>query len=203
MHTRRQVLGLFSLAAVLAAGRSNGARAAAKPEMGDDGLYKQPWFFESFLELAEDLKQTTKDGKRLAILWEQRGCPYCHALHEVNFADPAVVDYVRANFNVIQLNLWGSREVVDFDGQKLTEKALAHKYRINFTPTLQFFPETLGEIEGKKDQAREVARLPGYFRNFHFVAMFEYVREKLYARMDFQEYIREKGQRRRGNAPGN
>jgi thioredoxin-related protein len=207
LSTRRQVLSLFASAAVLAAGwpgRSHAA-TAAEPPMGDDGLYKQPWFFESFLELPEDLQQTSRDGKRLAILWEQRGCPYCHALHKNNFSDAAVTDYIRANFNVIQLNLWGSREVIDFDGEKLNEKTFARKYRINFTPTLQFFPETVGEMAGKQGEAREVARLPGYFRNFHFVAMFEFVREKLYTRMAFQDYIREKGERRHGGAqkPGN
>jgi thioredoxin-related protein len=201
LSTRREFLALVASAAAVSAGWPTSLHAAAGAVMGDDGLYKQPWFLNSFLELAEDLKQTTEEGKRLAILWEQRGCPYCHALHQNNFTDAAVTGYVRANFNIIQLNIWGAREVIDFDGQTLTEKTLARKYRVNFTPTLQFFPESAAEMAGKDGDAREVARLPGYFRNFHFLAMFEFVREKLYTRIAFQDYIREKGERRRGAAP--
>jgi thioredoxin-related protein len=199
MRTRRETFALLAGAAALAAGGlaagGRGAHGAAEPTMGDDGLYKQPWFLESFLVLAEDLEQTTREGKRLALLWEQRGCPYCRDLHLVNLARPEIADYVRSHFNVIQLNLWGARIVTDFDGEALSEKALARKYRVAFTPTLQFFPESTAEMAGKEAPAREVARLPGYFRPFHFVAMFEFVREKRYARMDFQDYIREKSER--------
>ena len=194
LSTRRQALSLFASAAVLAAGwpgRSHAA-TAAEPPMGDDGLYKQPWFFESFLELPEDLQQTSRDGKRLAILWEQRGCPYCHALHKNNFSDAAVTDYIRANFNVIQLNLWGSREVTDFDGTAMEERALARRWRVNFTPTIQFFPASLDGAEGKTGAELEVTRMPGYFKPFHFFAMFEYVKTEAYALMNFQRFLQEK-----------
>ena len=61
-------------------------------------------------------------GKRLVIFWEQRGCPYCKRAHEVNFRIPTMVEYIEKNFMVLQLNLWGDREVTDFDGEKLSEK---------------------------------------------------------------------------------
>ena len=162
------------------------------PRLGDDGLYHQDWFVHSFLDLKEDLAEATKAGKRFAIIWEQKGCPYCRDVHTVNFADDKVRNYAKANFAILQLNLWGDREVTDFDGQVLPEKELARKYRINFTPTMQFFPETVDEMTGKKGEEAEVARMPGYFRNFHFQAMFEFVKDKRYAKQDFQRYILEK-----------
>lgn len=167
--------------------------AAYEPKLGDDGLYHQDWFNNSFLDLKEDMLEATKAGKRFAIIWEQKGCPYCRDVHTVNFADDKLREWVKGHFNILQLNLWGDREVTDFDGQVLTEKEMARKYRINFTPTIQFFPETAAETQGKKAEAVEVARMPGYFRNFHFLAMFEYVWEKRYAKgQDFQRYILEK-----------
>ncbi len=167
--------------------------------MGDDGLYKQDWFLQSFLELPEDLAEATAKGKRFVLLWEQRGCPYCHDLHRINFADAKATAYIRERFAILQLNLWGDREVTDFDGEKLREKDFARKYRINFTPTLQFFPATADEMKGKKGPDAEVARMPGYFRPFHFISMFEYVWEKRYAHQDFQRYIMEKSAARREN----
>lgn len=200
--SRRGLLALPLLAAMPLSARPS--HAAAEPAMGDDGLYKQDWFVQSFLELAEDLAEATAKKKRLVLLWEQRGCPYCLDLHRINLADAKTTAYIKERFAVIQLNLWGDREVTDFDGEKLREKDFARKYRINFTPTLQFFPETADEMKGKKGPDAEVARMPGYFRPFHFISMFEYVHEKRYAHQDFQRYIGEKSvARREGGAKKN
>ena len=79
------------------------------PEIGDNGSYKQDWFLESFLDLPEDLAESAASGKRLVIFWEQRGCPYCKAMHEINLRIPKIVDYIKANFNVLQFSLLGSR----------------------------------------------------------------------------------------------
>ena len=119
------------------------AYAADGPILTDDGLYKEPWFLESFLELPDDLEGARKAGKRFAIMWELRGCPYCKETHFVNFAQPRISDYVKSNFEMLQLNIIGSRKVTDFDGEELSEKQLAAKYGVRFTPTFQFFPDTL------------------------------------------------------------
>jgi hypothetical protein len=55
------------------------ARAAAV--MTDDGYYREDWFLDSFLELADDLQSAVAAGKQLAVMWEQRGCPYCRETH--------------------------------------------------------------------------------------------------------------------------
>ena len=50
--TRRNLMtGGAALAASLAA-----SRLRAEPVLTDDGLYRQPWFVESFLELGDDLQ---------------------------------------------------------------------------------------------------------------------------------------------------
>ena len=48
--------------------------AFAEAILTDDGLYRQPWFLESFLELADDLEAAAASGKRFAVMWELRGC---------------------------------------------------------------------------------------------------------------------------------
>ena len=144
MTSRRNLLlGAASLGLMGSLGR---ARAA--PVLTDDGLYKEPWFLESFLELADDLDGAAKEGKRFVIMWELKGCPYCKETHFVNFARPDIADYIKANFEVLQLNIIGSRKVTDFDGSELSEKALAAKYNVRFTPTFQFFPEQAGPLKG-------------------------------------------------------
>ena len=135
MLTRR---GLILGGAALAGLAVPRARAAAV--LTDDGLYRQPWFLESFLELGDDLEGAGKAGKRFAVMWELRGCPYCRETHLVNFARPDIAAFVRENFDVLQLNVVGSRKVTDFDGSELGEKQFAARYGVHFTPTIQFFP---------------------------------------------------------------
>jgi thioredoxin-related protein len=161
-----------------------------EPELGDDGLHRQPWFQDTFLNLAEDLEEASGLGKQLVIMWEQKGCPYCRATHQINFRIPRLVDYVSKNFYVLQFNLWGDRKVTDFDGEVISEKNLARKYRILYTPTLQFFPDSLEDVGGKPGDDIEVLRVPGYFKPFHFYFLFRYVHEKGYeSEPSFQRWL--------------
>ncbi len=178
------------------AGTGGGARAGEagaqgpEPMMGEDGIYHQPWFLESFLELGEDLVEAEAEGKRLVVLWEQRGCPYCAEMHKVNLRIPEVVDYIKANFQVVQLNLWGDREVTDLDGEVLSEKALARKWGVQFTPTLQFLPDMAGAGEGKSVRETEAWRLMGYWKPFHFLNSFVYVKTRAYeSQPNFQRWL--------------
>ncbi len=171
--------------------------AAAEPRIGDDGLYKQPWFVESFLDLREDLADAQAADKRLAIIWEQRGCPYCKDLHTVNLGKPEISEYIKANFAIIQLNLWGDREVTDVDGEVTTEKKLARKWGVVFTPTIHFLPEATELDQSQAGNRQLVAVMPGYFRPFHFARMFEYVKERRYEHDHFQKYLSEKAEEMR------
>jgi thioredoxin-related protein len=150
------------------------------PIKTEDGLYTESWFLQSFLDLSDDLSETTAQGKRFVIMWELKGCPYCRETHFVNFADPEIRNYVRSNFVVLQLNIQGSRKVTDFDGQELEERELARKYGVRFTPTFQFFgenPEALAQLEPRK---REVTRMFNLFKPALFLATFRYVKERAY-----------------------
>jgi thioredoxin-related protein len=189
MSVLRALLALL----LLVASGAGAARADAK--LGEDGLYSQDWFLESFLELKDDLAEAKAAGKRLAVIWEQRGCGFCKDMHLVNFANPRLAAYVRDNFAVIQLNLYGAREVTDFDGKKLAEKDLARRWGVHFTPTIMYFPDDPAAAAGKTGKDAEVARMPGYFKPPTFLAMFKYVRESDTAREGFQEYLAREGER--------
>lgn len=184
--SRRHLLLATAAVSALAAMPARGA----EPILTDDGLYKQPWFLESFLELADDLDEAQKTGKRFVVMWELKGCPYCKETHFVNFAREDISSYIKGNFVVLQLNIIGSRKVKDFDGQELSEKELAAKYGIRFTPTFQFFDENAAALKDREPQKREVARAPGYLRPDDFLAMFRFVREKAYRDKSFRDYVK-------------
>ena len=163
---------------------------AAKAQLNEDGLHVQPWFADTFLDLRDDLKEAAAAGKRLAIFWEQRGCPYCKEMHEVNLAKPDIVNYIKKNLMVIQLNLYGAREVTDFNGKTMEERQLARAWRVNFTPTISFLPATLEEAKAKSAGAVESWRLTGYWKPFHFKSTFVYVKENGYeTEPNFQRWL--------------
>ena len=164
------------------------------PVIGEDGLYQQKWFHESFLDLKEDLIEAKSGNKRFVVFWEQKGCPYCKRTHEVNLRIPRIVKYISENFVVVHLNIWGDKEVTDFDGEVTTEKKLAEKWAVRFTPTIQFFPENPMDISKQNGRDGEVMRIPGYFKPFHFYFLFKYVKAKGYKiEPNFQRWLSSEG----------
>jgi len=164
-----------------------GLATATAVEVGDDGLHKQPWFATTFRDIKEDMATAKAEGKRLALIFEQRGCIYCRQIHEQILTDPEVRDFVKANYMVVQYNLYGDEEVTDLDGETLTEKTAARKWRVTFTPTIYFLPE---EADGNKDVgASTVSVMPGAFRKGTFLDMFQWVHKKGYESDEgFQRY---------------
>lgn len=185
--TRRAALAGLAAAPFAAAP----ARAqVSAPKLGDDGLYHFDWFLESFLDFREDLDAAHARGKRLVILWSQKGCIYCKKMATEYFVDPQLVGYVREKFDVLHLDMHGARECVDFDGAKFSEKSIGLRYQVRTTPTLLFFPETGAGLEKKNELEREIGRMPGLLPKREFLAMFSYVGEKAYEKGSFAEWVK-------------
>ena len=165
------------------------ALPAAGAELGDDGLHKTSWMRDTFKDLREDLEEANAEGKRLALFFEQRGCVYCTKMHEEVFPRPDIAAYIDENYFVVQLNLHGDIEVTDFDGETLTEKQMALKWGVLFTPTIMFLPEQVPEDVAAPQAA--VAQMPGAFGPGTTIDMFTWVSEKRYEienGEDFQRY---------------
>jgi thioredoxin-related protein len=167
-----------------------GCAHAEGPILTAEGLYKEPWFLRNVFDLTEALELTAKQGKRFVIMWEIKGCTYCKETHLVNFAKPRIADYVKSNFNILQLNIIGSRKVTDFDGIRLSERQLAAKYSVRFTPTFLFFPEGATALKTLPPRQREVARAAGYLRPDDFLAYLRFVREKAYEKQSFRDFYK-------------
>jgi thioredoxin-related protein len=175
----------YLIAAVLTcfgvAGAIAGAAHAAEPApVRGTGHFTVPaWFKNSFLDLREDVAEAAAKKKRLLVYIGQDGCPYCAALFNDNFSQKHIVDYTRAHFDAIELNLWGDRPVTDFDGETLAEKAFGRKHKAWFTPTMFFFDE----------QGRQVLRLNGYYPPRQFYAALRYVGERREHAEAFPAYL--------------
>jgi thioredoxin-related protein len=169
---RRHLLGALLCATAL----WGPAAAAAEPAPG--ALHHKDWFAVTFKDMREDMETAAEQGKRLAILVEQHGCIYCRKLHEEVLSDPEVEAYIRENFVVVQLNMFGDEEVTDLDGESLTERQAVRRWAVSFTPTVIFLPDTVPEGGTVRDAAVEI--MPGAFGKWTVLDMFRWVRIKGY-----------------------
>lgn len=167
---------------------SSSARAdPLTPTMGEDGLYHYDWYHQSFLDLRDDLVDAEDAGKLLLVKMDQKGCIYCERLALEILSDPVINAYVRENFVVVQLDIFGARAVTDLDGEEFFENKITRRWGTTFTPTLYFLdPEK--EASVPVPQAA-VATMPGAFGKITFLGFLEWVREKGYTRDEpFQTY---------------
>jgi thioredoxin-related protein len=174
---------LLCFAAALVLGAAP-ALASDAPGLGPGlvhpGYHEPPkWFKESFLDLREDVAEAAKAGRRVMLYFYQDGCPYCAKLMQVNFADKALAEKTRRNFDVIAINLWGDREVTDLAGAATTEKAFGKALRIQFTPTLVVLDERGGTA----------LRLSGYRPPHEFDIALDFARPGSAAGASFTEYL--------------
>jgi thioredoxin-related protein len=102
------------------------------------------WFADSFLEFPQDVREASRDGKRLMLYFWQDGCPYCKRFVETTLADRAIEERTRRHFVAVALDLFGAREVEWIDGRRMSERALARALDVRATPTLLFLDEKGG-----------------------------------------------------------
>lgn len=151
------------------------AAGAARP-----GSHEPPtWFKESFLDLAEDIAEANKAGRRLMLYFYQDGCPYCTKLLTENFGQKNIADKTRRYFDVLAINLWGDREVTDAAGRTMPEKAFAKSLGVQFTPTLLMLDE----------QGKTALRLNGYQPPHRFEAALDFVGQRRETQEKFSDYV--------------
>ncbi|MHC8733688.1 thioredoxin family protein [Arenicellales bacterium IMCC56312] len=137
------------------------------------------WFKDSFLDFEEDIAEAATQEKRLVLYFWQTGCPYCNALIEHNFSQRDIVETMNTHYDVVAINIWGDREIIQVGGQTFTEKTLAAALNVNFTPTLLFFNES-----------RDIAlRLNGYYPPKELRAALDWAKKSGDSDKTFPEYL--------------
>ena len=150
------------------------AAFAQAAESGGPGDYivsrdTPAWFKPSFLDFGEDAAEAAENGRRVMIYFGQDGCPYCKKLHQDSFKNPEIVGFLNQRFDAVAVNIFGDVEAVWTDGAELTEKELAAKLGIQFTPTLLFLDE----------RENEIVRVAGYQPPHRLRAVLDYAARRL------------------------
>ena len=69
------------------------------------------WFTMSFLELNDDLKEAGARGRQLMLFLHLEECPYCARMLNENFREGATKEFIERHFDVIGIDIRGSRSV--------------------------------------------------------------------------------------------
>jgi len=163
------------------------AISSAVAEVGDDGLHKAPWMRDTFKDLGEDLAEANDEGKRLLVMFEQRGCIYCTKMHEEVFPTPEISAALNDIYFVVQINMFGDIEVTDFGGTTLPEKEMVRRWNALFTPTMMFFPSEVPEDVTATQAA--VAVMPGAFGRWTTLNLLNWIAAEGYnGDVTFQRY---------------
>jgi thioredoxin-related protein len=151
-----------------------------EPGLVNPGHHDTPvWFKNSFLDIQEDLQEAEASKKHLILYFYQDGCPYCQLLLEDNFGLKPIAEFTQKHFDVVALNLWGDREVIDKQGRTFSEKQLGEHHGVMYTPTLLFLDE----------HGQSVLRLNGYYPPNKFLAALNYVQKQAYQKQRFRHYL--------------
>lgn len=138
------------------------------------------FFQPKFGDLKADLAEAKKQGKKgIFLFFEMDECPFCDRMKNTILNQSEVQDAYRANFLVYPIDVNGDTELVDFQGNSMTEKAFAFGLRVRATPVLMFF-----DLDGKL-----LARHTGPVRDkAEFMLLARYITEGAYATQPFAKY---------------
>ena len=146
----------------------------------DEEVDLPDWFKLSFLDIKEDIDEAKQSGKKGLILYfGMSKCPYCKAMLENNFGRDDIAKYTRKNFDVVAIDVKGSKSVKTPSGETMSEQKFSILSHANFTPTLVFYDGT----------GKEVHRLVGYYAVYRFRAALEFVADAHYKKETFKRYL--------------
>jgi len=137
------------------------------------------WFKASFLDLQEDLAEAVEGGKQgLMLVFDTEGCAYCKAFLKHTLNDPMIQADVRANFDVVSLDMFSDVEVIDFSGRTLPAKEFSTDEGATVSPTVVFY----------RADGAVLFRAIGYYPPARFRTLLDYVISGRYAEQNFRQY---------------
>jgi thioredoxin-related protein len=130
--------------------------------------------------MAEDTEEAAEENRHVMLFLDLDGCPYCTRMLKESFInDGPTKSYIQNNFDVININVKGSREIAWSEDETYTEKELAQKLNVPYSPTVIILDS----------EQNIVVRLNGYRNPAKFKQILEYAHNKHYNNMKLTEYL--------------
>lgn len=152
-----------------------------KGKMTGGSHHEMPsWFKDSFLDMSEDVEEAKESNKHVILFMTLDFCPYCTKMINDNFKNGAKHQkYIQDNFDVIGINIKGSREIALTEDKSMTEKEYAAYLKVQYTPTTIILNQ----------DNEQVVRLNGYRSPQNFKLVLDFVKNKEYEKMSLTAYL--------------
>ncbi len=133
----------------------------------------------------EGVERAENEEKPILVNFTTSWCGYCKKMNRTTFKEPEVIKMLNGNFVSIKVD-GDSREMLDIDGYKISERDLTiGEYRVRGYPSYWFL----------KPDGEKVGNLPGYQQADIFLEVLFFVKEGLYDKMSFEEYMKNGGRK--------
>jgi thioredoxin-related protein len=140
------------------------------------------WFGETdFMDLRDDLSEAGQEGKvGVMLFFTTQGCSYCHRFLKTSLSEEAIVERLRAHFDVLGFEIFSDAELTAPDGATMPVKVFAQREGVQFAPSLLFY-DTDGE---------RLLRVTGYYEPERFARVLDYLLAGAHARQSFSDWER-------------
>jgi thioredoxin-related protein len=127
----------------------------------------------------EGLAKAKKEKKHILVDFYTNWCGWCKRMDKYTYEDEEIKKVLKENYVAIKVNA-ESKEEVEVDGKKITERDLARKFSVRSYPITWFL----------KHSAERIAPYYGYADAKAFLKVLTFIKDDLYDKMSFEEYLK-------------
>lgn len=149
-----------------------------KTEESNPGSKKTPnvkWY-----QYDEGLAKAKKEKKHMMVHFYTTSCGWCKKMDRDTFGNEDVKEVLNESYVPIKVNGQSARKV-KLDGEEVTERQLAGMYRVRAYPITWFL----------KQSGERIAPRMGYAGPEEFVYILNWVKDDLYEKISFQEFVKQ------------
>ncbi|PID47840.1 MAG: hypothetical protein CR967_02965 [Proteobacteria bacterium] len=134
----------------------------------------------SDLNLDKIKSQAQKNHKNVMMFFHIDGCRFCHTMLDENFKDKKILDYIKKNFILIDINISQKMQIKQ-NNLIFSQKKFAKKYEIFSYPSTIFLDENLNIIY------LDI----GYKNPNEFLILLKFIKSKRYKKINFEDFFSE------------
>lgn len=139
----------------------------------------------TWISYDDGLKKAEEQDKHILVNFTTSWCHFCKVMNRTTFKETEVVKLINDNFIAIKVD-GDSKKELDIDGYKITERNLSvGEFGVKGYPTYWFL----------KPGGDRLGKLSGYQKADAFAEILFFLKEKLYDKMTFDEFMKAGGRK--------
>ena len=121
---------------------------------------------------SQNLQKLAQQDKPLLVLFEDKSCDACESFHQQVF-DIKETEKILDKYNVVRLDALSDKQIITPKGDKTTPQKWLKTLNISYRPAVLLYSE-----------GKQIERVTGLLKAFHFQQLLNYVAEKKYKTFD-------------------